>query len=379
MKILYFGIYSKGKEYSRNNNLIRGLRLHGIEIVEAHFNLLPSHRHRMRIVKNILAMILFGGKLIVSYIVLAWKYFKLGQFDAIIVGYPGYLHIHLLRLLSCMSPTNPLVLYDVFIPLYDAIVIDRNLFKEGSIVSRILHRFESICCKSADICLIDTKEHCKYLIKEFGLLPERVCSIYVGSTIAPAPDLPVLQTSGVFRVLYVGTYIPLHGVDIILKAAKELEKDSSIHFTMIGRGQLKEKSQAMANKLLLTNVTFQDWVSPSLLRDFIRLYDLSMGIFGTTPKASRVIPSKIYDICSSGVPFITADTPAIREVFSHKKNAYFVPAGDAKALADAIHDMKQNHNVKLEIAKSAFELSKSTFSLSQIGKELINIIQKNLS
>jgi hypothetical protein len=42
LKILYFGIYSKGIEYPRNNNLIRGLRLNGVDVVEAHFKLAGS-------------------------------------------------------------------------------------------------------------------------------------------------------------------------------------------------------------------------------------------------------------------------------------------------------------------------------------------------
>jgi hypothetical protein len=52
MKILYFGIYSKGIEYPRNNNLVRGLRLNGVDVVEAHFKLAGSFQRRMDIVKK---------------------------------------------------------------------------------------------------------------------------------------------------------------------------------------------------------------------------------------------------------------------------------------------------------------------------------------
>ena len=105
----------------------------------------------------------------------------------------------------------------------------------------------------------------------------------------------------------------------------------------------------------------------------IRSHDLSLGVFGVTPKTFRVIPSKVYDICAAGVPFITADTPAIREVFTHKKNAYLVPPGNPNALAEAILDLKNDPELRLRISQSSFETGKS------IGNALLKIIHEHLS
>jgi glycosyltransferase involved in cell wall biosynthesis len=318
-----------------------------------------------------------------SYFALAWKYFRTPQVDIIIVGHPGYFHIHLANLLRTLSPSKPMVIYDVFIPLYDAVVNDRKLIKEGTIASRMLHRFEALCCRSADLCLLDTKAHCKYIHKEFKLPPQRVRHVYLGSTIQSNFHRPAMPENKKFRVLYTGTYIPLHGVKTIVLAAKILIDNPEVQFIFIGQGQLKHEIKNLVKDMNLNNIEFIDWVSTDRLGETIRNHHLSLGIFGTTAKAFRVIPSKVYDICAAGVPFVTADTPAIQEIFAHKKNAYLIPADDPTALANAILVLKNNPILMRKIASAALDTNKTLFSLDHIGRQVLDILnnagQSNIS
>lgn len=376
LKILYFGIYSKGLEYPRNKNLIRGLRLNGVDVIEAHFELAGSFQRRMDIVKNPLEFARFFLGLIASFIALTWKFVRSPCVDAVIVGHPGYFHVHLAWLLRFFFQRRALLVYDVFIPLYEMLIKDRELLKSDSLFARLLRRFERSSCRYADLCLIDTEDHCRYLIEEYGLSPEEVVRIFVGSTIDQQFESPRISSSETFRVLFVGTYIPLHGVDVILKAARYLADDPDIRFFLVGSGQLREKMESMARKWGLSNVTFQDWISTEHLGAFIRSFDLSLGIFGITPKTARVIPSKIYDICAAGVPFITADTPAIREVFHHGENAYLIPADNPEVLAEAILRLKTDQDIRKSIAEGARQTGESIFSLKEIGNDLINAVCK---
>lgn len=376
LKILYFGIYSKGIEYPRNNNLIRGLRLNGVDVVEAHFELAGSFQRRMDIVKNPLEFARFFLGLIASFIALMWKVMWSPRVDAVIVGHPGYFHIHLAWFLRFLFQRRVVLVYDVFIPLYEMLIEDRGLLKSDSLFARLIHQFERSCCRYADLCLIDTEEHCQYIVKEYSLFPEKVSRIFVGSTIDQNFDSPRVVSHEIFRILFVGTYIPLHGIDIILKAIRYLAGDPDIRFSLVGSGQLREKMESLARKWEFSNVMFQDWIPTEHLGAFIRSFDLSLGIFGITPKTARVIPSKIYDICAAGVPFITADTPAVREVFKHGENAYLIPAGNPEALAEAIRYLKANRNLRDKIAEGARQTGEGIFSLKEIGNDLINAVCK---
>jgi glycosyltransferase involved in cell wall biosynthesis len=376
MKILYFGIYSKGIEYPRNNNLIRGLRLNGVDVVECHFELAGSFQRRRGIVKNPLEFVRFFLGLIASFIALTWKFMRSPRVDAMIVGHPGYFHIHLAWFLRFLFQRRVVLVYDVFIPLYEMLIEDRGLLKSDSLFARLIHRFERSCCRYADLCLIDTEEHCQYIVEEYGLSPERVSRIFVGSTIDQNFDSPRVVSHEIFRILFVGTYIPLHGIDIILKAIRYLAGDPDMRFSLVGSGQLRERMESLARKWKFSNVMFQDWIPTEHLGAFIRSFDLSLGIFGITPKTARVIPSKIYDICAAGVPFITADTPAVREVFRHGENAYLIPAGNPEVLAEAIRYLKANRNLRDKIAEGARQTGEGIFSLKEIGNDLINAVYK---
>ena len=136
--------------------------------------------------------------------------------------------------------------------------------------------------------------------------------------------------------------------------------------------------EALAEEWRLSNVVFQNWIPTSRLGQFIRSCDVALGVFGKTTKAQRVIPSKVFDICAVGVAFITADTPAVREVFSHGENACLVPAYDPQALADAILELESNHTLKNRIAAGALHTGESTFSLREIGSDLLEIINEKI-
>jgi glycosyltransferase involved in cell wall biosynthesis len=376
LKILYFGIYSKGVEYPRNNNLINGLRLNGIDVFESHFELAGSFQKRMDIVKNPFGFVHFFMGLIASFMVLIWKFIRSPRVDAMIVGHPGYFHIHLARFLLFLFRRQTVLVYDVFIPLYEMLIEDRGLLKPDSLFARLINRFERSCCRNADLCLLDTQEHCKYIIKEYGLSHEKVSRIFVGSTIDQNFDSSRIDSQETFKILFVGTYIPLHGIDIILNAIQYLADDPDMHFSFVGSGQLRKSMESSARAQGFSNISFQDWIPTEHLGAFIRSFDLSLGIFGITPKTARVIPCKVYDICAAGVPFITADTPAVREVFRHGENAYLIPAGKPEALADAIRYLKADRNLRNKIAEGARQTGKGIFSLKKIGNDLVNQIYK---
>jgi glycosyltransferase involved in cell wall biosynthesis len=121
----------------------------------------------------------------------------------------------------------------------------------------------------------------------------------------------------------------------------------------------------------LSRVRFTGWLPTGQLGDVLRAHHLALGIFGTTPKAGRVIPSKVYDICAAGAAFVTADTPAIREVFTHLENAFLVPAGSPRHLADAILRLKSDPELRFRLAAAALKTGRAAFSQDRIGLQVL--------
>ncbi|PIP65561.1 hypothetical protein COU77_01440 [Candidatus Peregrinibacteria bacterium CG10_big_fil_rev_8_21_14_0_10_49_16] len=262
------------------------------------------------------------------------------KIHSILVTFPGH---YLMPLAWCLTrfPRKKLI-FDAFISLYDTNVCDRKRFATWSLFAWFLFFVDVVSCHLADEVLVDTKEHKKYFVKMFRLKPEKVRVIYLGTR----EDLfykKRVEGSGyplnAHHVLFYGTYIPLQGIEYILDAANILQHSHpQIHFTLIGRGQTYPEMRALAEKLKLQNITFKDPVPYEELPDLIRGSHLCLGVFGTTAKASRVIPHKVYDAVACAVPIVTADTPAIREKFADHKGVILCEAGSGDMLARRITD-----------------------------------------
>lgn len=253
------------------------------------------------------------------------------KFDIVLVPFPGHWLMPLAWWLT-RRPRKQLI-FDAFISLYDTDVSDRRRYLRMNPWSWILWMIDWLSMHLADEVLIDTEAHKKFLVEAFGLKPERVKVIYLEAR----KDLFRLQTSDVrhpngLSVFFYGTMIPLQGIDVILDAAKLLRTNTDIHFTLVCTKTLL----AEIEKRGLTNITFHPLVPIEQLPSMIHASDLCLGIFGTSGKASRVIPHKVMDAIACGKPVITRDSPAIRERFANDPLVELIPAGDARALADAI-------------------------------------------
>ncbi len=180
-----------------------------------------------------------------------------------------------------------------------------------------------------------------------------------------------------FNVLFFGTYVPLQGTEYIVKAAKLLEREQDILFVFAGKGQERQKTQDLSERLGLKNTVFKDMLDPIHLRQEIADTDVCLGIFGDTPKTPLVIPNKVYESLAMGKAVITADTSAIRELFSDS-DIILIPAADAAALAGAILNLKNNSIIREGIAWRGHEKFMKSASYQVIGEELVTIIHEHL-
>jgi len=99
---------------------------------------------------------------------------------------------------------------------------------------------------------------------------------------------------------------------------------------------------------------------------------LCLGIFGTSAKAGRVIPNKVFECLAVGRPVVTADTPAIRGAFDGE--VAVVPAGDPDALAREIKSLLADPTRLASLASSGHERYRRDYSEEALGKLLAGYV-----
>lgn len=347
--VLYFGVYEPS--YARNWVLINGLRKNGIKVLELRKN--PS---RFSLIKLFFDLIRLREK-----------------FDVVVVGFPG----QEVMFIACLLAWNKPVIFDAFTSHYGGYILDRGKWAKNSLRAKYFRFLDKWSCKLADVVLLDTDAHIDFFVREFGLTREKFRRVWIGAN----DDIfkPVKPVEGKtyedskFRVIFFGTYVPLQGAEYIVKAAKILETHKDIIFTFIGKGQDKPKSVSLAEELGLKNIEFIGMMKLEDLRIEIAKSDVVLGLFGDTPKTPLVIPNKVYEATAMKKPVITADTPAIRELFDDN-DMLLVEAANSKAIAEAILKLKSNPELANRIAGNSHKKFLNFASSKVLGSQLKEIL-----
>lgn len=295
-------------------------------------------------------------------------------YDWVFVGFYGHPLLPVVRLL-----TRKPIVFDAFVSTYDTLCFDRRWFKPNSIGGRLAYWLDRYTCLLADKVLLDTRTHADYFAKTFDLPWEKLSVLYLGyddSTFYPRRVQPS-EGPQQFIVFYYGSFLPLQGIEYIIRAAKLLEHETDIKFELAGRGSTYGEIRRLAKDLAITNVEFTGWIPYHQLPAAIARASICLGgHFSAIGKAQRVIAGKTYQFLAMAKPTIVGDNPANHELFTHKKNVYMCRMADEEALAAAIIELKNDTQLRERIAAEGFRLVTSTLNTQMLGQSLLSIIEK---
>lgn len=363
MRVCYFGTYRAN--YSRNQIMVEGLRRNGVEVIECHERLWHGIEDRARAASGGWLRPAFIARIARTYWRLLRAYYKIGDYDVMVLGYPGQLDVCLARVLTWLR-RKPLVL-DVFMSLY-LIGSERGLTTRHPITGQLIYWLEKLACLLPDLLILDTAEYVEWFRKVYSLDPVRFRLVPTGADDRIFHPLEVDgRDDDLFWVLYYGTFIPNHGVKYIVEAARILKDEPGIHFELIGDGPTKAQAMTMAEEYNLTNITFVGWVDKRALPRKVAGADVCLGVFGTTPQSMMTVQNKIYEGLAIGKPVITGDAPTVRAHLEHGTAAFLVERSDSQALARAILTLRNDPALRDRLARSGHQLFVSRFSTVCIG------------
>jgi glycosyltransferase involved in cell wall biosynthesis len=372
MRILCWGTYDVGKPRARL--LLKGLRENGATVLECHADIWRgvTDKSQVRGVRRQSGILL---RWLLSYPRLAWQLARAPRPDVILIGFPGILDMLVAAPIARLRGI-PLV-WDMFMSIYDTVVEDRRLLRAGGFAARTLHAVESFALRRADLVFLDTRAHARRIERLFSLVPNSVGAIWVGCETEyfyprPAVKREAMDAAHDLRVLFYGQFIPLHGIDTIIRAARLMRGDP-VQWTLVGVGQETARIDALLAEQPLPKVHRTPWVDYAELPSRIAEADVCLGIFGSSEKAASVIPNKVFQIVAMGRPLITRDSAAIREMLEHHPPCVsLVPPDDPDALAAAIRAM-----IAQRVAASPCHTAlEGKLDAGAIGHQLLDMMQE---
>jgi glycosyltransferase involved in cell wall biosynthesis len=241
------------------------------------------------------------------------------------------------------------VIFDPLVTLTDTIVEDRRIVSPDSPLAWALAQFDRIALRLADVVVTDTENNATYVIERFDIPAARIVVEPVGAdecVFFPNPNVDWSDATSQrpLDVLFYGKYIPLHGIETILRAAKIVEERGiPIRVELVGTGQTYSVMRDLADQLKVNTIAWTDWLPELELAERLRQADVALGVFSGGAKAGRVVPNKVYQSLASRVATVTRSAPPCGtasvggDTLLHDgESALLVPPDDPDALANAI-------------------------------------------
>jgi glycosyltransferase involved in cell wall biosynthesis len=299
--------------YPRNQSVLRALMPLG--------TVYATYPHGGRLSLNLAQLM---GRLLVA---------PMRRWDVCFIGFYG----QPLVLATRLRWHGPLV-FDAFLSTYDTYCFDRKVFAPDSPIGRIAFWLDKRSCELADIVVLDTWAHLRYFRDTFAIPADKMRVLYAGCDETlfcprhlPAEDPPI--------VLFYGTFLPLHGIEVIVRAAHIL-RGENVRFRIVGHGRNEQAIRSLTTRFSVENIEFLPPVAFGELPELIAHSTICLGgHFGASEKAGRVIGAKTFQCMAMSKPTIVGDNSANRELFTHGRDAWMVKMNDPDALAEGVRSL----------------------------------------
>jgi glycosyltransferase involved in cell wall biosynthesis len=270
------------------------------------------------------------------------------------------------------------ILLDAYVSTYDTLCKDRRWIRPGSLLCRLAQWLDRKSCLVAASVVTDTETHARYFAETFGIPADKLHPVYVGcdeTLFQPREEVP--DDQGYVEVFFYGSFLPLHGTEVIVKAADLLRHRADIRFTIGGEGMCHANVQQMVAELSLSHLDLVGWVPLEQLPYHIARGTICLGgHFSTVPKAARVISTKTFQFIAMQKPTIVGDSPATRELFAHGEQVWAVSMGDPEALAEAIQTLADDSELRRRLATGGYELFQQRLTTRAIADRLEPMIRE---
>jgi glycosyltransferase involved in cell wall biosynthesis len=376
---LAFGTYDV-RAHPRVAVLLEGLADHGHAVEEVVQPLGLSTAQRVELLRRPWRLPVAAGRVLACWAVLvrraAPRLLGPEPYDAVLVGYLGHLDVLLARGLLVLARLRrprrpaPVLVLDHLVSAAGT-AADRGLAGAGGLKDRLLRGLDAAALRAADVVLVDTEQRRPELSPAAR---SRAVVVPVGAThewfaagAARARD----DGEGPLEVVFVGLFTPLQGVRTIAAALRLLGSGSEaqdVRVTMAGTGQDLASARQVAGSV--AGVTWLDWVAAEELPAMVSRFDVGLGIFGTTPKARSVVPTKVFQAAAAGCAVVTSDTAPQR--FSLGDAAVFVPPGDAGALAETLRRLAADRGEVARLGAAAAERARAAFTPYAVVQPLLD-------
>lgn len=177
-----------------------------------------------------------------------------------------------------------------------------------------------------------------------------------------------------FVVGYVGRFIPEKGIDILIKAAAQVE---DVHVLLLGGGPFRTELESLAHHIGLNGrLTIIDTVPHHEVSLYLSSMDVLVLPSRTTSKWKEQFGHVLIEAMACGIPVVGSDSGAIPEVINDA--GLIFPEGDIDELADHIRSLVDDQDVRQRLSDRGLERVMTRYTHEQVARKTAQIYESML-
>jgi len=269
------------------------------------------------------------------------------------------------------------IIFDEFVSPYDSLVNERRKINADSFFARGLFAIEKSILEDSNFLITDTFSQAEYYAELFDISLEKFHVVNMTSDedlFTPRVPPQQYHYQDKFIIFTYATFLPLHGMNHVVEAARLL-KDAPVQFIIAGgKGNELKRFLGLIRDYQIENIAHIPWIAYEQLPAYINGADLCLGgPFGNTPQAQRVITGKTLQFLACKKPTLIGINKE-STVLSNRHDCLLVPQADPGAIADAITWAYNNQSDLQSIASHGREIYEEKFSSDAITDQLETLL-----
>ena len=191
-------------------------------------------------------------------------------------------------------------------------------------------------------------------------VPQRV----VPNGLQPADFIPAQHGSNATDIVFVGELRPIKGIEVLIEALAELNRERPVTATIVGSGPDTEALKARVAALGLSNVITFTGALPA--REAF-----NRGRVMAVPSLAESFPYVVLEAAAAGVPLISTNVGGIPEIVAETDTDLIEPASVA-ALAAALRDTLANPGIAAAKAKRLRDNVQRKFTVAGMTASIVD-------
>jgi colanic acid biosynthesis glycosyl transferase WcaI len=179
-----------------------------------------------------------------------------------------------------------------------------------------------------------------------------------------------------FVVGYVGTHGMAHGLSNVLKVAEKLKHEKNIVFLFVGAGADRENLVKLSSDHNLPNTLFLPMQPKQEMRSIWSLCDIALVHLKNNPAFSEVIPSKIFEAMSMGLPILlNMPDGEARNIIEKEYAGIWVPPENPEALSKSIKMLIEDKKLHKKMSQNCVAAAPK-YSRSRQAQKMLDVFNK---